>query len=296
LFQNALQYICTRAEYINMTTAQKLTLFSLKSSIKIASIFSSQWGASVAFNIFCTPYRKPRNVAPPIFQQATSIEIAVEGSAIRGYQWNPNADKKILILHGFESRAYNFDRYINPLLEKGYGVVAMDGKAHGNSEGKTTTAPEYAAMIRVLEEKLGKFDGFISHSFGGIALSLYQEDHNDPAAKMVLIAPATETQSAIDLFCHFFGLGPSIKASIHAYIKQKSGKDITHYSINRIAPKLTNPILWIHDKDDDITPLSDVKPLLNLSPANIEFMITEGLGHRKIYKDPAVIKRIIDFI
>lgn len=279
-----------------MNTAQKLTLFSLKSSIKIASLFSSQWGASVAFNIFCTPYRKPRNVAPPIFEAAKALTVQVEGLAIHGYQWNAESDKKILILHGFESRAYNFDRYVTPLLNKGYGVVAMDGKAHGNSEGKTTTAPEYAAMIRVLEEKLGKFDGFISHSFGGIALCLYQENHNNPAAKMVLIAPATETQSAIDLFSRFFGLNAKIRESIYAFIKKKSGNDISHYSINRIAPKLTNPILWIHDKDDDITPLSDLKPLLELYPANIEFMITEGLGHRKIYKDTAVIKRIIDFI
>lgn len=279
-----------------MNTAQKLTLFSLKSSIKIASFFSPQWGASVAFNIFCTPYRKPRNVAPPIFDQAKTLSVQVEGLAIHGYQWNAESDKRILILHGFESRAYNFDRYVTPLLNKGYGVVAMDGKAHGNSEGKTTTAPEYAAMIKVLEEQLGKFDGFISHSFGGIALCLYQENHNNPAAKMVLIAPATETQSAIDLFSRFFGLNAKIRASIYAYIKKKSGNDISHYSINRIAPMLTNPILWIHDKDDDITPLSDLKPLLELSPANIEFMITEGLGHRKIYKDTAVIKRIIDFI
>ena len=279
-----------------MNTAQKLTLFSLKSSIKIASFFSSQWGASVAFNIFCTPYRKPRNVAPPIFDKAKTLSVQVEGLAIHGYQWNAESDKKILILHGFESRAYNFDRYVTPLLNKGYGVVAMDGKAHGNSEGKTTTAPEYAAMIKVLEDKLGKFDGFISHSFGGIALCLYQENHNNPAAKMVLIAPATETQSAIDLFCRFFGLNAKIRESIYAFIKKKSGNDISHYSINRIAPKLTNPILWIHDKDDDITPLSDLKPLLDLSPDNIEFKITEGLGHRKIYKDTAVIKRIIDFI
>ena len=169
-----------------MTTAEKLTLFSLKSSIKIASLISSQWGASIAFNIFCTPYRKPRNVPPPIFQQATAFDVQVDGLTIYGYRWNPNALKKILILHGFESRAYNFDRYIAPLLKKGYGVVAMDGKAHGNSEGKTTTAPEYAEMIRVLEQKLGKFDGFISHSFGGIALCLYQETHSNPAAKMVL--------------------------------------------------------------------------------------------------------------
>ena len=279
-----------------MTTAEKLTLFSLKSSIKIASLISSQWGASIAFNIFCTPYRKPRNVPPPIFQQATAFDVQVDGLTIYGYRWNPNALKKILILHGFESRAYNFDRYVAPLLKKGYGVVAMDGKAHGNSEGKTTTAPEYAEMIRVLEQKLGKFDGFISHSFGGIALCLYQETHSNPAAKMVLIAPATETKSAIDLFSHFFGLNTNIKESIYAYIKKKSGNDVSHYSINRIAPKLANPILWIHDKNDDITPLSDVKPLMDLSPGNVEFMITKGLGHRKIYKDASVMKRIIDFI
>jgi pimeloyl-ACP methyl ester carboxylesterase len=279
-----------------MTTAQKLTLFYLKSSIKIASLISPQWGASIAFNIFCTPYRKPRNVPPPVFHQASAFDIQVDGLTIHGYRWNPNAQKKILILHGFESRAFNFDRYVSQLLNKGYGVVAMDGKAHGNSEGKTTTAPEYAEMIRVLEEKLGKFDGYISHSFGGIALCLYQENHNNPAAKMVLIAPATETQSAIDLFSHFFGLSPKIKESIYTYIKLKSGNEISHYSIKRIAPKLANPILWIHDKDDDITPLSDVKPLMELSPGNVEFMITEGLGHRKIYKDTAVMKRIIDFI
>lgn len=235
-------------------------------------------------------------MAPPIFQEALEFDIKVDGLTIHGYRWNPNANKKILILHGFESRAYNFDRYVTPLLNKGYGVVAMDGKAHGKSEGKTTTAPEYAEMIRVLEEKLGKFDGYISHSFGGIALSLFQENQMNPEAKMVLISPATETQSAIDLFSSFMGLSSKIKQSMLDYIRQKSGHEISHYSINRIAPKLSNPILWIHDKEDDITPLADVKPLMEMSPKNITFMITEGLGHRRIYKDADVIKRVIDFI
>jgi fermentation-respiration switch protein FrsA (DUF1100 family) len=62
------------------------------------------------------------------------------------------------------------------------------------------------------------------------------------------------------------------------------------------VPYLKNPVLWIHDKDDDITPLSDVSPLIDLAPDNIEFMITEGLGHRKIYKDNRVQKKVIDFL
>lgn len=279
-----------------MITAQELVLFSLKSKIKIASAISSKWGASIAFNIFCTPFRKPRDIAPPIFKESEEFKINVDGYGIHGYCWNTQSTKRALILHGFESRAYNFDRYIGPLLNKGYAVYAMDGKAHGKSEGKTTNAPEYADMIRVLEEKTGKFDTFISHSFGGIALCLFQESHNNPTAKMVLIAPATETKSAIALFSLFFGLGDKITEAIHRHIREKSGKEASFYSINRIAPRLKNPILWIHDKDDDITPLSDMKPLMELSPANIEFMVTSGLGHRKIYKDAAVMKRIFDFI
>lgn len=279
-----------------MTTAQSLLLFSIKSKIKIASAISPKWGAAIAFKIFCTPFRKSRNVAPPIFAESIEFDIQVDGYTIHGYCWNTSAAQKALILHGFESRAYNFDRYIAPLVNKGYAVYAMDGKAHGKSEGEITNAPEYAVMIKVLEEKTGKFDAFISHSFGGIALCLYQELNNNPAAKMVLIAPATETNSAIALFCSFFELGARIKASIHKYIKEKSGQDTSFYSIKRIAPKLKNPILWIHDNDDDITPISDVKPLMELHPTNIEFLITNGLGHRKIYKDAAVMKRIIDFI
>ncbi len=279
-----------------MITAQELVIFSLKSKIKIASAISSRWGAAIAFNIFCTPFRKPRNVPPPIFDECEEFKIIVNGFKIHGYCWNPRSAKRALILHGFESRAYNFDRYITPLLNKGYAVFAMDGKAHGKSEGKRTNAPEYAEMIRVLEEKTGKFDTYISHSFGGIALCLFQEINNNPHAKMILIAPATETKSAISLFSSFFGLGDHIKEAIHRHILEKSGKATSFYSINRIAPLLKNPILWIHDTEDDITPLSDVKPLMERSLANIEFMVTSGLGHRKIYKDPMVMQRIFDFI
>ena len=113
-------------------------------------------------------------------------------------------EKKILIIHGFESRAYNFDRYIQPIINAGYGVYAMDAKAHGKSEGKTITVPEYTDMLKELEITVGKFNGYISHSFGGLAISLYQEKGENENARIVLIAPATETTSAIDLFVRFF--------------------------------------------------------------------------------------------
>jgi pimeloyl-ACP methyl ester carboxylesterase len=278
-----------------MKKGQQIIIFLLRAKIHFVAAFSKKKAAQMAFDIFCTPYRKPRPVAPPIFKKSAEFKILVNGFKIHGYKWNENASKKILIVHGFESRAYNFDRYVSPLLKKGYAVYAMDAKAHGLSEGKTITAPETAEMIKVLEDTVGKFDGFVCHSFGGISVALHQEKNNNTTARLVFIAPATETSTALKMFCNFFRLDNTILVEMENIIFKAAGVHSEFYSIKRIIPLINNPVLWIHDRDDDITPISDVMPLIDSNPPNVDFMITEGLGHRKIYKENKVQKRVIDF-
>jgi predicted alpha/beta-fold hydrolase len=87
-----------------------------------------------------------------------------------------------------------------------------------------------------------------------------------------------------------------MKEGINDYILKKSGKTTDYYSVKRAMLQIANPVLWIHDEDDDITPIEDIKPLLDKQPENIEFMITHGLGHRKIYKDNNVVKKVISFL
>lgn len=278
-----------------MKKAQQLIIFFLRAKLHFVAAFSTRKAANMAFEIFCTPFRKPRSVPPPIFKKAEEFILMVNGFRLHGYKWNEKAVAKVLVVHGFESRAYNFDRYISPLIKKGYAVYAMDAKAHGKSEGKTITAPETAEMISILEEKVGKFDGFICHSFGGISVALHQEKQNNPAARLVFIAPATETATALYKFCSFFRLGKEIQEEMDNIIFRKAGVRASHYSIKRIIPQINNPVLWIHDEDDDITPIEDVQPLIDSNPHHVEFMITQGLGHRKIYKENKVQKRVLDF-
>jgi pimeloyl-ACP methyl ester carboxylesterase len=279
-----------------MKTAQQLVIFYLRAKLNIMAAISTKWAVKTAFKIFSTPYRKPRSVAPPVFEKSSEIKLRVNGLNLYGYAWQTDRTNKILIIHGFESRAFNFDRYVQPLLNAGYGVYAMDAQAHGKSEGKTITVPEYVDMLRELEKQTGKFIGYMAHSFGGLAISLYKEQERDHLSKIVLIAPATETSSAINLFVRFFRLSSAMKKGINDYILKKSGKTTDYYSVKRAMLQITNPVLWIHDEDDDITPIEDTKPLLDEQPENIEFMITRGLGHRKIYKDNNVVKKIISFL
>jgi len=44
-----------------------------------------------------------------------------------------------------------------------------------------------------------------------------------------------------------------------------------------------------------MTPLTDVKKIIEKKYLNFEFYITEGLGHRRIYRENIVSKKIIDF-
>ena len=55
-------------------------------------------------------------------------------------------------------------------------------------------------------------------------------------------------------------------------------------------------VLWVHDEDDDTTPLKDVLKVKAENYPNIEFLITKGLGHRRIYRDNKVTKTIVDFL
>lgn len=55
-------------------------------------------------------------------------------------------------------------------------------------------------------------------------------------------------------------------------------------------------VLWIHDEKDTVTPLKDALKVKELHLPNIEFLITEGLGHRRIYHDHGVKKEIFDFL
>ena len=101
--------------------------------------------------------------------------------------------------------------YISPFLNKGWGITTMDAKAHGKSDGKQIILPDYVAMIETLERTFGKFNAYLAHSFGGIAVSLHLEKNSNPNANLVLIAPATETDTAINLFSKIIGLGENVR-------------------------------------------------------------------------------------
>jgi pimeloyl-ACP methyl ester carboxylesterase len=129
-----------------------------------------------------------------------------------------------------------------------------------------------------------------------VSLSLAETRHhaND---RLVLIAPATETRTALDQFFQFLRLDDrEVRDEFEKIITRISGYPVSWFSIPRALRKIKAKILWLHDEDDKTTPLRDVHQVRKENHSNIQFVITKGLGHRRIYKDTEVGKRIIEFI
>lgn len=285
---------------MKMSLSQKLLLRYYRTQIKALAFISPQKAAEKAFAIFCTPYagRTVKKI-PLVFQQATNVSFKSEGIEVQGFRFLPVIPNghKTLILHGFSSNAYKFDKFIKPLLEEGFEVMLLNAPAHGNSEGKMINALIYKKVILKAEKLFGPFNAFIGHSLGALAASLAFEQLPDQSKrKLVLVAPATETTTAVENFFKLIPVDKKTRAAFLRLITDIGGEDISHYSVSRAVRSITAPVLWVHDKEDTVCPYKDVKPVIKEAPPNVRFLITEHLGHSRIYKDTEVCAAICRFI
>ncbi|CAN5755638.1 hypothetical protein BH11BAC3_BH11BAC3_25200 [soil metagenome] len=281
-----------------MKLKQKIAIEFLRTKFKMLSLVSKRKAAEKAFDLFCTPFMKTGERTPVIFKTAEPLHFVLNGLKINGFRWNQNKPQKVLILHGMGSAAHKFHQYITPLIEKGYEVLAFDAPAHGSSEGNTINAVEYREMIEEVLRLYGPINAFLAHSFGGMALILALEKiPGNEQTKIVLIAPATETKTAVDSAFKMLKLrDPDVRKEFDSIIYDKGGQPTEWYSINRAIQHIKGQTLWIHDEDDDITPLTDALKVKDQNFPNVQFIITKGLGHRKIYGDFSIKKKVLEFL
>lgn len=262
------------------------------------AFFSKRKAAEEAFKLFCTPFFTNVVSKPLIYLQAKPVKFLTHGRKIRGYRWQKSESKRVMIIHGFASASYKFEKYIISLMNKGYEVLAFDAPAHGKSQGKTINVLQYKNMIEKAVDKFGPIDMFIAHSFGGLALSLALENmpHSENT-KVVLLAPLTETSTTIDKFLEKLGIkDPEVRTEMDGIILRLSHQTTEYFSIKRAMNNINASVLWIHDEDDDITPLSDAKLVQKKSFPNVTFHITKELGHHKIYHDNEVREMVVNFL
>lgn len=281
-----------------MKIQKNLLIELVKCRLNILSAINPSRARKEIIRLFCTPQVRFNGKPAEVFLKSEPLELKLDGLTIRGFRCNHPSLQRVLILHGFSSSCHKFEHFVSPLVEQGYEVLAFDAPAHGNSDGEQVNALEYAAMIKKLHETYGPFTAYIGHSFGGLAACFALESMMPGTKKkLVLIAPAAETTTAIDnAFAMLKLKNKKLRQMMDDEILAVSGKETSWFSIRRAIKNIDAEILWIQDENDLITPMKDVLKVRDDNHSHVNFLVTKGLGHQKIYHDKNVIDTIVGFL
>ncbi len=126
--------------------------------------------------LFLTP---PRHEAPAregqALREAAAFEVPFRGGRLRAWRWGGEG-APVLLVHGWGGRGGQMASFAPSLVAAGLPVVTFDGPAHGRSDGRLASAPDFAAAIRAAVERLHGVRAVVSHSMGAPATVLALRD------------------------------------------------------------------------------------------------------------------------
>ena len=104
-----------------------------------------------------------------------------------------------------------------------------------------------------------------------------------------------ESESLFDQFQRALGFGPRVRAAFDEAVDEFVGVTVREFDARVQARHVDAlPTLVITDRGDRQTAYADVVDFAESIGAPL--VTTEGLGHRKILRDPAVVERVVDFV
>jgi pimeloyl-ACP methyl ester carboxylesterase len=263
---------------------------------KTIQFFSNGMATKFSSKLFSTPVRftiPEREKMMWKSAQKNKLQVEKLGCEIELLSYG-FSKKKVLLVHGWSGRSTQLFMIADKLLENGYMTISFDAPAHGNSEGKTSSMPEFVETIHKINEEFGPFDAAVGHSLGG--MSLYTAIAQGLEINSVVSIGSGDTISAIiQNFIKNLELKPKIATKLKKRFDKKHQTDIDSYSSSRQAQEVHTPALVIHDSFDGDVPVSCAYSIRqNLKNGSI--LITNGLGHTKILRDKNTTNRVVSFI
>ena len=288
----------------NSTTVRSETAIRLtRAALQTAFVVSEQLGAGIAERLFTTPRRHPR----PAREQAVlasarpfSVDVALRSPRWNGQHrqlaaWRWGYGPVVLLVHGWEGRGSQLGALVEPLVAAGLSVVTFDAPAHGDSPGSQLYLTDHADCVVDVVAAIAPVHAIVAHSFGAAAVLLAQARGGVAAPHNVMIAPNAVVDDSVAKFAHIVGLDDGERSSLEGQLADHTGVGLESLRLDRLIGAPSSSLLVIHDRGDREVSFEDGQRLALLWP-DAELMATDGLGHRRILRDPAVIARVVQAV
>lgn len=264
--------------------------------IHFLEFLNPYWGMRLAAFFFSKPfrYKRPKRELPILSRAQRSTYLVQKlNKTVWCYHWSGKGPK-IVLVHGWSSRATNFYEIIEKLTLSDYDVYAFDAVAHGESKGIITNIPELIKTLEELIQEWGPVEAILGHSGGGFA-SAYVVAQNPQIKKLILISPFNKVTDVFKKYFEMIQLGEKARLLMIGYFNKLTGKKVQELSGELSAQAIRAKTLVIHDRNDKEVQVEDsIDIAKNLK--NGQLILTEGLGHRRILRDEMVINELVNFL
>jgi pimeloyl-ACP methyl ester carboxylesterase len=268
----------------------------LRGFFALAQALSSSLAGWLAFLMFCTPPRRKLEPADaPILERATRSTLRCGKHRFTIYRWE-HAGPSVVLLHGWGSHAARFADFVAPLHQAGFSVIGIDAPAHGTSPGRFSDLPRFRDSLAEVLRAHEPIHAVIGHSLGGGAvLTVLAETADHHPKKICLFGVPSDMDYILESFAMMLGLGPPALRNLRARFLKRFGRPASAVSVTAAAPSVRIPVLVVHDEDDNVAPIAQGTALAEAIPGALLWR-TRGFGHSGALRDPATIRRVIEFL
>jgi pimeloyl-ACP methyl ester carboxylesterase len=248
---------------------------------------------------------------------------------VAAWSWGEPDRPAVLLVHGWAGRGSQLGAFAGALAASGLRAVTFDAPGHGESQGRRSSLLAMSDALLAVAESAGAVAGVVAHSAGaaaatwalrrGLAESAARTSGAIPverasgatrverasgvtpverasgATRVVYIAPPAELSSYASTFAAAIGLPAEIAGRIQTRIERRFGLRWDELHGVGVARAQRAPLLVVHDRDDAEVALADGAALAAAWPG-ARLIATAGLGHRRLLRDPEVVRAVVDYL
>lgn len=252
---------------------------TLGTYINFLSFVYPKKAMELAYRFFSEPRdgKLKTQLIPSILKGASQEFLTFDAHQFPVYVWKGN-ETKIVLAHGWESNSARWETFFPYLLKSGSTIIALDGPAHGLSNGKEFSVPIYAQFLNVVVQKF-KPNYLIGHSIGGSACLYYQANYtNDSITKMVLLGAPSDLEILLRNYATILSLNNRVIHLFENFYWEHFKIKVKDFSGIQLGSKLKINGLIVHDTEDDVVSIKEGKKIAQ-GWTNAQFIETKGLGH-----------------
>jgi pimeloyl-ACP methyl ester carboxylesterase len=199
----------------------------------------------------------------------------------------------VLLVHGWNGAAADWQALAEALVADGFSVIALDLPAHGASPGRMSSLPRFVRGVLEASRRHGPFDVWIAHSMGAAA-ALAALARGAHARRLILLGGLVDPAGALRFFARGFGLNAAATQAYLARIEHTEQMPLADVDGLRNARAVHTPTLVVHDEEDRVIPIEHGRNLAAALP-EARLLQTNGLGHRRILNDNMIVQSVVAF-